>query len=141
MNFKMKYLGYLAIGIFALIVIYLALKPEISFKTPGQETAVAASPATTAPSGRVTMLDLGATKCVPCKMMAPIIEELKKEYAGKADILFIDVWQNPDEARKYGIQAIPTQIFFDANGKEMFRNQGFMDKKRIVEALALLGVS
>lgn len=92
-------------------------------------------------SGRVTMIDLGATECVPCKMMAPIIEELKKEYAGRADIIFIDVWKNPPEARKYGIRAIPTQIFFDAGGREVYRHTGFLDKKRIVDALTRLGVS
>ena len=51
-------------------------------------------------SGKVTMIDLGATECIPCKMMAPIIEELKKEYAGKADIIFIDVWKNPGSGEK-----------------------------------------
>ncbi|MBI4774085.1 MAG: thioredoxin fold domain-containing protein [Deltaproteobacteria bacterium] len=91
--------------------------------------------------GRVTMIDLGATECIPCKMMAPMIEELRREYAGKADILFIDVWKNPGEARKYGIRAIPTQIFFTANGKEVHRNVGFMDKERIVRMLSTLGVS
>lgn len=90
--------------------------------------------------GMVTMLDLGAHKCIPCKMMAPIIEQLKKEYDGRAAILFIDVWQNPNEARKYGIQAIPTQIFYDNRGNEVFRHQGFLDKKRIVKLLEKLGV-
>jgi thioredoxin 1 len=74
-------------------------------------------------------------------MMAPILEELEKEYAGRADIIFIDVWKNPDQARKYGIRAIPTQIFYDAQGREVHRNTGFMDKKRIVEVLTRLGVS
>ncbi len=87
------------------------------------------------------MIDLGATECIPCKMMAPIMEELEKEYAGKADIIFIDVWKNPDQAKKYGIRAIPTQIFFDAEGREAFRHEGFMDKKSIVQKLAKLGVS
>jgi thioredoxin 1 len=91
--------------------------------------------------GRVTMIDLGATECLPCKMMAPIIEELKSEYAGKADIIFIDVWKNPVEARKYGIRAIPTQIYYNKDGKEAFRNVGFMEKKRIVEVLTRLGAS
>ena len=90
---------------------------------------------------RVVMLDLGATECVPCKMMAPILEELKKEYAGRAEIIFIDVWKDPDQAKKYGIRAIPTQIFFNAEGREVHRNTGFMDKKRIVDILSRLGVS
>lgn len=93
------------------------------------------------PPGRVTLIDLGATECVPCKMMAPILEELKTAYAGKADILFIDVWKNPDEAKKFGVRAIPTQIFFDKNGKEAMRHIGFMDKKQIEEVLSKLGVS
>jgi len=90
--------------------------------------------------GMVTMLDLGAKKCIPCKMMAPILEELKREYKGKAAIVFIDVWVHREEARKYGIRAIPTQIFFDKNGKEVFRHEGFMDKKSIVRELGKLGV-
>ncbi|MEW6720558.1 MAG: thioredoxin family protein [Thermodesulfobacteriota bacterium] len=98
-------------------------------------------PAPSPGTGRVTMLDLGAEECVPCKLMAPILEEVKAEYAGKADIVFIDVWKEPEQAKKYGIKAIPTQIFFDARGREAFRNTGVMDKKRIVDALARLGVS
>jgi thioredoxin 1 len=90
--------------------------------------------------GMVTMLDLGAKKCIPCKMMAPILEKLKREYKGKASIIFIDVWVHREEARKYGIRAIPTQIFFDKNGKEVFRHEGFMDKKSIVSVLGKLGV-
>jgi thioredoxin 1 len=90
--------------------------------------------------GRVTLLDLGANKCVPCKMMAPIIEELKKEYEGRASIIFIDVWENPDEGSHYGIQSIPTQIFYDKDGKEAVRHVGFLDKKSIVSILEDLGV-
>lgn len=90
---------------------------------------------------RVVMIDLGATECVPCKMMAPILEELKKEYAGRAEIIFIDVWKDPDQARKYGIRAIPTQIFFNAEGREVHRHTGFMDKKSIMDILSRLGVS
>jgi len=90
--------------------------------------------------GMVTMVDLGATKCIPCKMMAPIIEELKKEYTGKAAILFIDVWEHREEAPKYGIRAIPTQIFYAKNGEEAFRHEGFMAKESIVAELQKLGV-
>jgi thioredoxin 1 len=92
-------------------------------------------------TGRVTMIDLGATECIPCKMMAPILEELKIRYSGRADILFIDVWKNPVQAKVYGIHTIPTQVFFDRNGREVYRHIGFMDKKRIVDILTKLGVS
>lgn len=60
--------------------------------------------------GMVTMVDLGAKSCIPCKMMAPILERMEKRYAGKAAIIFLDVWKDPAPARHFGIRAIPTQI-------------------------------
>jgi thioredoxin 1 len=90
--------------------------------------------------GLVTMLDLGAHKCIPCKMMAPIIAELREEYKGRASIIFIDVWEHREQARRFGIRSIPTQIFYDRKGKEVGRHIGFLDKKSIVETLVKLGV-
>lgn len=90
--------------------------------------------------GMVTMVDLGAKKCIPCKMMAPIMEELEKEYEDRAAIVFIDVWENPDAGWKYHIKLIPTQIFYDAKGKESYRHEGFMDKNAIIAELTKLGV-
>ena len=63
--------------------------------------------------GMVTMIDLGAKKCIPCKMMAPILAKLEKAYEGRADIVFIDVWENRQQAPRFKIRAIPTQIFFN----------------------------
>lgn len=90
--------------------------------------------------GMVTMVDIGAKKCIPCKMMAPIIEELEVEYKDKAAIVFIDVWENPSAGREFRIQLIPTQIFYTAEGKEVSRHEGFMDKASIVAQLEKLGV-
>jgi thioredoxin 1 len=92
--------------------------------------------------GKVTMVDIGAKECIPCKMMAPIMEELEKEYhdSGRAAILFIDVWKNKDQGRRFGIRSIPTQIFYDKEGNEVYRHEGFMDKKDIVAKLEKLGV-
>ena len=86
------------------------------------------------------LVDLGADKCIPCKKMAPILEELKSEYEGRLIVDFIDVWKNPDEAPKYGIKLIPTQIFFDASGKELFRHEGFYSKEDILSKWAELGL-
>ncbi|MHC4445544.1 MAG: thioredoxin family protein [Planctomycetota bacterium] len=86
------------------------------------------------------MVDLGAHKCIPCKLMAPILKELKAEYAGRAEIEFIDVWKNPGAGRKYGIRAIPTQIFYSRHGKEVWRHEGFLSKVEIVAKLKELGV-
>lgn len=86
----------------------------------------------------VTMIDLGAKSCIPCKMMAPILEKLEAEYRGKADVVFIDVWQSPDEGKKYGIRAIPTQIFYNRKGQEVGRHEGFLDEKSIRDTLEKL---
>jgi len=86
------------------------------------------------------LVDLGADKCIPCKMMAPILVELKSEYDGRLIVDFIDVWKNPDEGPKYGIKLIPTQIFFDASGKELFRHEGFYSKEDILAKWTELGV-
>ena len=86
------------------------------------------------------LVDLGAGKCIPCRMMVPILEDLKKTYAGKMDVVFIDVWENPDAGKKYGINVIPTQIFYDAAGKEIFRHEGFFGKDDILAKWKDLGV-
>jgi thioredoxin 1 len=91
-------------------------------------------------TGMVTMVDLGADRCVPCKMMAPIIAKVKKDYEDRAAIIFLDVWRDPGLGKKFGIRAIPTQIFYDRDGKEVYRHLGFMDEKSMVAALQKLGV-
>ncbi len=87
------------------------------------------------------LLDLGAGKCIPCKMMAPILDALEEEYKGQFDVVFIDVWENPEAAKPYHIKLIPTQIFFDAEGNELFRHEGFYSKKDILAKWKELGVS
>jgi thioredoxin 1 len=87
------------------------------------------------------LLDLGAGKCIPCKKMAPILEELKEEYAGAMEVVFIDVWQDHSAGDKYGIQMIPTQIFYDASGKELFRHEGFFAKEEILAKWKELGIT
>jgi len=92
--------------------------------------------------GMITMVEVGANKCIPCKMMAPIIAELKQEYAGTVSILFLDVWESQDAvafARQAGVRGIPTQIYYDKSGKEVTRHMGYMDKNSIVEILTKLG--
>jgi thioredoxin 1 len=92
-------------------------------------------------AGLPRLVDLGADRCIPCKMMAPVLEELKKEYVGKLNVQFIDVWKNPDAGKPYGIEVIPTQIFFDAEGKELFRHVGFFAKADILAKWKELGVN
>ncbi len=85
------------------------------------------------------LLDLGAGKCIPCKMMAPILDEMKQTFAGSLNIEFIDVWENPDAAKPYNIRIIPTQIFFDADGNELFRHEGFFAREDMLTKWQELG--
>ncbi|MDO9069135.1 MAG: thioredoxin family protein [Deltaproteobacteria bacterium] len=85
------------------------------------------------------MVDLGAGKCIPCKMMAPILDKLEKDLAGKLEVVFIDVWQNADEGSKYKIRVIPTQIFYSPEGKELFRHEGFYSREDILAKWKELG--
>lgn len=86
------------------------------------------------------LVDLGAGKCIPCKKMAPILEELKRDHAGRLVVEFIDVWENPGASDKYNINLIPTQIFYDAAGKELWRHEGFFGKEDILAKWKEFGV-
>jgi len=87
------------------------------------------------------LVDLGAGKCIPCKAMAPILEELRTEYADTFKVIFIDVWENPPAAEPYNINLIPTQVFIDAEGKELWRHEGFLGKEEILAKWKELGVT
>ncbi len=100
-----------------------------------------AQAAVTASAKIPRLLDVGATKCIPCKMMAPVLEELRGQYKDRLTVDFIDVWENPDAAEKYDVSTIPTQIFFDAEGKERYRHIGFISKDDILRKWKELGVA
>jgi thioredoxin 1 len=72
--------------------------------------------------------------------MIPVLDALKKEYKGSLEVEFIDVWKTPDAGKQYEIELIPTQIFFDATGKELYRHQGFFSKDDILAKWKKLGV-
>ncbi|MHB9024500.1 MAG: thioredoxin family protein [Armatimonadota bacterium] len=123
------------------------MKTESSKKSAKQtttrQTSSAAQPTKVVPvkpAQLPRLLELGADKCVPCKMMQPVLDGLRKDYAGKLQVDFIDVWKDPSVGEQYGIQAIPTQIFFNADGEEIFRHTGFYPKEDILAKFAEFGV-
>ena len=85
------------------------------------------------------LVDLGSDKCIPCQMMEPVLEELRKEYEGKLDVVFINIRTDYEEAEKYSIQVIPTQIFYSPAGDELFRHVGFFSKEDILKTWKELG--
>jgi thioredoxin 1 len=103
----------------------------------------ATNPATTGVGrpGVPILLDLGATECIPCKKMAPILEELDTAYAGVLNVEFVNVWEaaNKETAKSYGIEEIPTQIFLDPEGNELWRHVGFISKADILAKWSELG--
>ena len=119
-----------------LFALMLAAAPACSGASEADAPGVQVIPA----PGMVTMVDIGADRCIPCKMMAPIIEEVREEYQGRAVVAFVDVWKYPERAKPFGISVIPTQIFYDATGREALRHEGFMDKDAIVKVFRRLGV-
>jgi thioredoxin 1 len=117
------------------ILIFILL---ISFSTAyGQIKAVKQQPAA---KSLPLLIDIGAKQCIPCKMMAPILEDLKKNYSDSVRVEFIDVWENPDAGQKYGIRGIPTQIFYNTSGKELYRHMGFVSKEQIIGVFKELGI-
>ena len=73
-------------------------------------------------------------------MLAPILETLKKKYDGQANVVVVLVTQEQILAARYGIEAIPVQVFFDKDGKEVFRHLGFFPQEEIEKQMAKLGV-
>jgi thiol-disulfide isomerase/thioredoxin len=91
-------------------------------------------------SGKPTMVEFGATGCIPCDMMQPILDSLKKKYPDKLNVVFVHVRKNRILAARYDIRTIPVQVFYDKSGKEVFRHVGFYAEKEVLKQLAKLGV-
>ena len=127
-----------------------AQKGDVCPDPPPAATRPASAPATAATSAPTSapiaaklprVVDLGADKCKACKDLAPILAELKKEYAGRVTVDFIDVWKAPKAGEPYKISVIPTQVFFDKDGKEVWRHVGFLSKADFVAKFKELGVN
>ena len=137
MNLKAKIGVIVALGAAVFVTVVLKNQPIIPpADTVPSESARADSEGIPLPR----LLDLGADKCIPCKMMAPILEELRKEQAGQFEVEFADVWKHPEAGKQYAVEMIPTQIFFNATGEEVFRHVGFLGKEDILAKWRELGV-
>ncbi len=115
-----------------------------STATPGPGAIAQQIPAEYTPEnltgkGLPVLIDIGAETCIPCKMMAPILAELKQEYAGRFGVHFLNLDEFPGLASEYQIRIKPTQIFYDASGQERFRHEGFFGKDDILAKWKELG--
>lgn len=122
------------IGIFVLLNSVLVLK---HFQAKKQTAAFADD--SVIGQGKPVLLELGSHSCVPCKKMLPILAELNTEQAAFV-VSFVDVWEAKEKSGQYGIDVIPTQIFFDTEGKELYRHTGFYPKEDILAKWQELGI-
>jgi thioredoxin 1 len=112
---------------------------KITVKPPESNTEEELKQALT--SGKPILADFGANSCIPCRQMRPILKEIGMEYSEKARVLVIDVYKYQNLARDYKVMLIPTLIFFDSEGKEVFRHVGAWGKEEIVAKLKEIGMA
>ena len=140
MNNAMKIAIVVALAVGVGVAIATKRRGATSSPAAPADHSEAANPAPSPDAKTPRLLDLGSVTCIPCKAMAPILEELRKEHAGRLRVEFIDVNEDRGAAIAHEIRVIPTQIFFDASGKEVFRHEGFFAKKDILAKWRELGI-
>ena len=91
--------------------------------------------------GKPTMVEFGAAGCVPCDMMQPILDKLRKKFPDKLNVVFVHVGENQLLGARFGVRSIPVQVFYDQKGKEAFRHVGFFAEEKILKQLMELGVT
>jgi len=109
----------------------------------GGDVGASPTPASAHSSGanaKVTFVELGSDKCIPCKEMRPVMDAIQAAFGDQVEIVFYDVWENKAPAEEYGIQYIPTQVFLDEDGDEFHRHTGFYPQEEIEAMLVEHGL-
>lgn len=120
------------------IIIVLAAISGVVVLKKNQQGTVTPLPEHT--PGTPRLLDLGSKGCTACTMMEPVLEELRETCKGTLQVDFIDVWEHEQVSTDYGIEIIPVQIFFNEDGKELYRHQGFISAADILNKFKELGI-
>ncbi|MFA5330259.1 MAG: thioredoxin family protein [Prolixibacteraceae bacterium] len=91
---------------------------------------------------KVTFIELGSVRCIPCQKMQPVMKSIETKYGKEVNVVFYDVWTPEGQpfAQKYNIESIPTQVFLDENGKEFSRHIGYFPEEELVKVLKQKGV-
>jgi thioredoxin 1 len=128
----------LGLGVVAAVALVLVFRPAA---TRSSAAPAGATKATSASVARPKLLDLGATNCIPCKAMVPVLEGLRTDYADTLEVEFIDIWKNREAGEAWNVEIMPTQVFLAADGRELARHQGFMSREDILAQWQKLGVA
>ncbi|UCE49091.1 MAG: thioredoxin family protein [Phycisphaerales bacterium] len=127
----------IVVALLSAVVVAVAVRKN---RAGAQEMPEEYKPENLLGKGLPTLVDLGSDTCVSCKMMISVIDELRTQYAGRLQVNFLDVHEYPDLISLYGVTIIPTQIFYDGSGKELFRHEGFYPTDDILAKWKELGV-
>ncbi len=92
-------------------------------------------------SGKVALIEFGASGCIPCDMMQPILDKLRKDFPDRLNVVFVHVGEEKMLAARFGIRSIPVQVFYDREGKEVFRYEGFFAEAEVRNVLSKIGVN
>ena len=123
---------------FLFLVFILVSCNKSNTENKGQTSGVKNSDTT---KFKIEFVELGSVNCIPCKKMQPVMKSIETKYKGLIKVTFHDVWKDEAPAKKYGIDLIPTQVFKDADGKELMRHQGFYPEEEIDKFLQSQGVN
>ena len=125
-----------AIGVTALVVgVAFYLRAQRAADGREAPDSPDAAPATDIP----TFIELGSDRCTSCRAMTPVLRELSASHAGRLNVRFIDVWRRPEQAERYGVTTIPTQVLLGPDGRELARHTGFWSATAIRGAFAAAG--
>ena len=137
MHKKQRLIPFLALFVAAILsVLPLAAQSSTQQKKTMYEAVKKA------PHYKVTFIELGSVRCIPCQKMQPIMKSIREKYPTQVNVIFYDVWTKEGHpfAQQYNIDVIPTQVFLDANGKGFYRHQGYFPEDELIKILQTKGV-
>ena len=117
----------------------LALKANRGTSAAGAASVRVVAESPGAAQALPRFVDLGTTTCAPCRVMLGVMAELEQRYPGAMVVEFVNVNERPADAQRYGVEIIPTQIFYSPDGRELFRHVGVFRTEEVIAKWAELG--
>lgn len=124
----------------AALVVAVPSAPSLLSPAPAAASATENTKTVPEPGKKVTFLELGSVGCIPCEQMVPVMDAVRQKHGARVDVVFRDVRRDPAIGRQWRVVLIPTQVFLDADGKEVFRHQGYFALADVLQVLKKMGV-